>query len=404
MVKEDYFVSIDIGTEKVVCLIGKRGDVEELNITGIGVRSSKGIKSGGIKDLDAVSNDIKEAVTEAETMALVDVEEAVVSISGKHLRGINSIGTINVTGKEKIGEDEIDKLLMQARNLSIPNDREILYMVPQEYTIDAQSGITNPIGMTGNKLDIKVHIITALTAAIHNLTTCINRAGIEVKAIIPSFIATAETVLTEDEKELGVGLFDIGKGTTDIAFYEKGSIWSSMVIPIGGYYFTSDIAIGLMTSIGEADRIKKKYGTVVIPENEEEKAIEIRTSKGGNKKTIPIDILVDILNPRAKEILGLIKDTLEKQGPLKRMNAGIVITGGSANLSGIEEVAEKVFNIPARVGMPSEGIEGLFDRVRFPEYSVAVGLLLIASRQIIGGKTRKRKSVWEKFKEMLDKF
>ncbi len=199
MGKRDHFVGIDVGSKKVVCLIGRKGELEELNIIGIGVRESRGVKNGVIIDLDATAGDIEEAVKEAETMAYLDVEEALVSISGAHLQSLNSLGTINVMGKEKITSEDVDRLLVQARSIAIPNDREILYVLPQEYTLDSQSGIVNPVGMTGTKLDIKVHIITALSAAVHNLTTCINKAGVGIKAIIPSYIAAAETTLNADE-------------------------------------------------------------------------------------------------------------------------------------------------------------------------------------------------------------
>ncbi len=404
MGKENYSVGIDIGSDKIVCLIGKKGETEELNVVGIGVRESKGIRSGGIKDLEIVSNDIREAVKEAETMALVDVEEAVVSISGSHLQSINSVGTINVTGKEKITEEEINKLMNQARNLPIPNDREILYMLPQEYTLDSQDGIINPIGMTGNKLDIKVHIVTALSTAVHNLTTAVNKAGVEIKAFIPSAIAASETVLNYDEKELGVGMIDFGEGTIDIAFYERGSLWSSVVIPLGGFYFTNDIAIGLKTTMGEAKKIKKKYGSVILTEQNRDQTIKIRTNKSGEEKQIPMDLLVEILYPRAEEMLKLIKDTLEKNGILRRMNAGIVLTGGTANLNGLDEVAETIFNLPARIGKPDTGIEGLLDRVRYPEFSVSVGLLLFSLRHLDDVQVSKKKSFWSKIKSLFESF
>ncbi len=405
MSKENYSVSIDIGSDKIVCLIGKKGETEELNIVGIGVRESKGIKSGGIKDLEIVSRDIREAVKEAETMAIVDVEEAVVSISGTHLQSLNSVGTINVTGKEKITEEEIQKLMNQAKNLPIPTDREILYMFPQEYTLDSQDGIINPIGMMGNKLDIKVHIVTALSAAVHNLTTAVNKAGVEIKAFIPSFIAAAETVLNDDEKELGVGMLDFGEGTIDFAFYERGSIWSSMVLPMGGYYFTNDIAIGLMTTMSEAKKIKKKYGSVVLGEGDHGNAIPVTTNKEDNKKkNIPMDLLVDILKPRAEEMLMMIRDNLERIGILNKMNAGLVLTGGTANLKGLDEVSESVFGLPARIGKPLKGIEGLLDRVKYPEFSVAVGLLFFSLRQLEEIKVSKKRSFWSKIKNLFESF
>ncbi len=404
MPKNDYFVGIDIGTDKIVCLIGKRGEIEDINIVGMGKSPSKGIKTGSIIDLDAVTEDLLTAISEAEIMASVKVEEAFVSISGAQLKSVNSSGTITVSGKEKITEYEIEKVLQQTKEYSMPKDRDILYLVPQEYKLDSQEGIINPIGMRGNKLDGKVHIITALRSSIINLTTCVNKAGVEVKGIVPSFLAASETVLTEDEKDLGVGLIDIGKGTTDMAFYENGSIWNSIVIPIGGHYFTSDIAIGLMTSIGEAERIKRRDGTVVIPDDSANRTITFSTSRGDKEKNIPIDILVDILNPRAKEILGLIKDTFKQQNVLDRMNSGIVITGGVANLEGLTEVAEEVFGIPARVGKPGKNIEGLAERVSHPEYSVAIGLLFLAARETGRRKYSNRKGFIEKIKSFFERF
>jgi cell division protein FtsA len=404
MPRDDYFVGIDVGTDKIVCLIGKRGEIEDINIVGMGKAPSRGVKAGSIVDLDAVSEDIMIAINEAEMMASVKVEEAIVSISGAQIKSVNSSGTITVSGKEKITENEIEKVLQQTREFSMPKDRDILHLVPQEYKLDSQEGIVNPIGMSGHKLDGKVHIITALKASINNLMTCVNKAGVEVKGIVPSFIAAAETILNHDERELGVGLVDIGKGTTDMAFYENGSIWNSFVIPVGGYYFTSDIAIGLMTSIGEAEKIKRKDGTVIVPENSANRTITFSTSKGDKEKTIPIDILVDILNPRAKEILGIIKDSLKQQNVFDRMNSGIVLTGGTANLQGFTEVAEEVFGIPARIGKPGKNIEGLAERVSHPEYSVAVGLLFLAAREESGKRGFKKKGILGILKGLIDRF
>ena len=404
MGKRDHFVGIDVGSKKVVCLIGRKGELEELNIIGIGVRESRGVKNGVIIDLDATAGDIEEAVKEAETMAYLDVEEALVSISGAHLQSLNSLGTINVMGKEKITSEDVDRLLVQARSIAIPNDREILYVLPQEYTLDSQSGIVNPVGMTGTKLDIKVHIITALSAAVHNLTTCINKAGVGIKAIIPSYIAAAETTLNADEKELGVALLDVGEGTSDIAFFEKGSLWSSFVMAIGGNYFTRDIAIGLRTSIADAEKIKRRYGTLIMPGNRDETAIKIPSVGSGKEKTIPIDILIDILSPRAEELLGIFKQQIGNSGSLKYMNAGVVITGGCANLKGLDEKAENVFGLPSRVGCPGAGIEGLLDRVRYPEFSVAVGLLFLAARQFGGGQGTEGNGLLSKMRSLFERF
>ena len=404
MPKDDYFVGIDVGSDKIVCLIGKRGEMEEINIVGMGKSPSRGVKAGSIIDLDTASEDIMIAINEAEMMASVKVEEALVSISGVQLKSVNSSGTITVSGKERITEAEVEKVLFQTREFSMPKDRDILHLVPQEYKLDLQEGIVNPIGMSGHKREGKVHIITALKASINNLTTCVNKAGVEVKGIVPSFLAAAETILNHDEKELGVGIVDIGKGTTDMAFYENGSIWNSLVIPVGGYYFTSDIAIGLMTSIGEAEKIKRKDGTVIVPEDGANKTITFSTNKGDKEKTIPVDILVDILNPRAKEILGLIKDSFKQQNVFDRMNAGIVLTGGTANLEGLVEIAEEVFSIPARIGKPGKNIEGLAERVSHPEYSVAVGLLFIASREDGGKRSFKKKGIFGKLKTFFDRF
>ena len=402
--KDNYLIGFDIGTKKITVIIGEINEERKIEIIGIGTSESNGLRKGVVVDLEATVDGIKKAVEEAELMAGAEIDSAYVGISGAHIRSFNSRGVIAVSGKNReITREDVNRVIEQARTVSIPSDREIIHVLPQEFIVDDQDGIRDPIGINGIKLEVNVHIVTSSITATQNLITCVHRAGIEVEDVVLNHVATSLAVLTLDEKELGVGLIDIGGGTTDIAIYERGSLWYTSVIPIGGDNFTNDLAIGLRTPISEAEKIKKKYGCVVTSASEEEEAtIEVPSVGGRKPRILPKKIIVDIIQPRAEEIFRLINDEIKKMGYEKSLNSGIVLAGGGALLDGLDEIAEEVFDLPVRRGIPT-GVLGLVDRINSPEYATSVGLLIYGYNQRIasGIKKKGKKGIFKNILEWL---
>jgi cell division protein FtsA len=404
MPKNGHIVGIDIGTKKVTALIGEITEDRKVEIIGIGTCESRGLRKGVVVNLESTIDAIKKAQEEAELMAGVEIDSAFIGISGAHIKSFNSRGVIAVSGKNReISREDIKRVIDQSKALSIPPDREILHVIPQEFVVDDQDGIKDPLGMSGIKLEVNVHIITAGITSVQNLKTCIARTDVEIEQIVLNQIATSASILSHDEKELGVGLFDIGAGTTEIAIFERGSLWYTSVIPIGGDNFTNDIAVGLRTPIPEAEKIKKKYGCVTSPIEDEQETIEV-PAVGRSKKprVLSRQILADIIQPRAEEIFRLVDNDIKRMGYEKSLNSGIVLTGGTALLDGLEEVAEEIFELPIRRGEPM-GIGGLVDRVSTPDYATSVGLILYGFNKLKGkGMTKDRKSgFWAKFKDWL---
>jgi cell division protein FtsA len=375
--KSNYLVGIDIGSKKITTLIGQvktDGEQEELEIIGYGNTESHGMRKGVIVDMNATVEDIRKSVKEAELTAGVEIESAYVNISGSHIQSIRAKGSINITGKNReITQEDIDRAVTHGSSIMLPNDRAIVHVLRQEFVVDNQDEIKNPIGMIGSSLDIYILIVTASRSSIKNLLTCLKKARIDVIKVVLSHIATAEAVLTTDEKELGVALIDIGGGTTDIALYEKGALIFSATIGVGGYNFTNDLAIGTRTPIDKAEKIKRKYGCGTDP-NVRDQNIEIPSVGGKKMRTISVSLLADILKPRAEEIFEMVKRKIEEEGFENKINAGIVITGGSAYLDGLLEIGDDIFAAPVRVGRPF-GLGGLIDKVGTPEFSTSVGLI-----------------------------
>ena len=385
MPKNDYIVGFDIGTKKVAAIIGEITEEKKIEIIGIGTADSRGLRKGVVVNLDATVDAIKKAQEEAELMAGVEIDSAYIGISGAHIKSFNSRGVIAVSGRNKeVNREDIKRVIDQSKAVSIPPDREIIHIIPQEFVVDDQDGIKDPLGMSGIKLEVNVHIVTGAITSVQNLRTCVSRAGIEIEQIVLNQIATSASILTHDEMELGVGLIDIGGGTTEIAIFERGSLWYTSVIPIGGDNFTNDIAVGLRTPIPDAEKIKKKYGCVSGPLTDEHETIEVPTVGRGKKpRVLSRQLLADIIQPRAEEIFRLVDNDIKRMGYEKSLNSGIVLTGGTALLEGLEEVAEEIFDLPVRRGDPS-GIGGLVDRVSTPDYAAGVGLILYGFIQCKG--------------------
>lgn len=404
MPKNGYIVGLDIGTKKVAAIIGEITEGKKIETIGIGTSESRGLRKGVVVNLDATVTAIKKAQEEAELMAGVEIESAFIGISGAHIKSFNSRGVIAVSGRNReISHEDIKRVVSQSKAVSIPPDREIIHVIPQEFVVDEQDGIKDPLGMSGIKLEVNVHIVTSALTSIQNLRTCIERAGIEIEDVFLNQIAAATSTLTPDEQELGVGLIDIGGGTTEVAIYERGSLWYTSIVPLGGDNFTNDIAVGLRTPIPEAEKIKKKFGCVASPLVDEEETIEVPSVGRGRKaRVLSRQILADIIQPRAEEIFRLIDNDIKRMGYEKSLNSGVVLTGGTAMLDGLEEVAEEIFDLPIRRGDPT-GVGGLVDRVNTPDYATTVGLILYGYSQLEekGIKKDRKKGLLVKVKNWL---
>ena len=404
MPRNSYIVGLDIGTKKVAAIIGEITEDRKVEVIGIGMAESKGLRKGVVVNLEATTSAIKKAQEEAELMAGVEIDSAFVGISGAHIKSFNSRGVIAVSGKNReIAREDIRRVIDQSKAVSIPPDRDIIHVIPQEFVVDEQDGIKAPLGMSGIKLEVNVHIVTSAITSVQNLRTCVERAEIEIEQVVLNQIATASAVLTHDEKELGVGLIDIGAGTTEVAIFERGSLWYTSIIPIGGDNFTNDIAVGLRTPIPEAEKIKKKFGCVAGPTVEEPETIEVPSvGKTRKPRVLSRQILSDIIQPRAEEIFRLVDGDIKRMGYEKSLNSGIVITGGTALLEGLEEVAEEIFDLPVRRGDPA-GVSGLIDRVSTPDYATAVGLILygFGQWQEHGAAKDKKKGLWARMRDWL---
>jgi cell division protein FtsA len=377
---ERYVVGLDIGSTKISCVVAEARENGTAHVVGLGEAPSRGLRRGVVVNLDTTSAAIKAAAEEAEVMAGVNVESATVGIAGAHIRSFNSRGVVALTGRDgAVSREDLRRVMDAAQAVSIPQDREIVHVLPQEFVLDEQGGISQPVGMIGSRLEANVHIVTAASTSVQNLVTCVNRAGIEVRDTVLEQLAIAETVLTEDEKELGVALIDIGGGTSDLAIFEKGSIWHTAVLPVGGEHFTNDLAVGLRTPIPEAERLKKKHGCALSSLVEETQAIEVPTVGGRKPRLLSLQVLSEILQPRAEEIFNLLRDEVVRAGFERQLNAGVVLTGGATLLPGLPEVAEQVFDLPVRIGVP-RGVEGLIEPASGPQHAVAMGLALYGAR------------------------
>ncbi len=380
--KDSTIVGLDIGTTKVCAIIGEKKK-DSMEIIGIGTAPSKGLRRGVVVNIDSTIDSIRKAIEEAELMAGTgEIRTVCCGIAGGHIRAFNSHGVIAVKNKE-IMQTDIDRVIEAAQAIVIPPDREVIHVIPQEYIVDDQEGIQEPLGMIGIRLEVKVHIVTAAVTSAQNIIRCANKAGLDVSDIVLQQIASSEAVLNPDEKEIGVVLIDIGGGTTDIAVYHNGSIKYTTVISLGGNQVTGDISVGLRTPASEAEKIKKIHGCAMTSMVSKDSSIEIQNVGGTSSRTVSRHTLAGIIEPRVEEIFELVKREIIKSGYDGLVSSGIVLTGGTAAMEGITELAEQVFNLPVRRGAPS-GITGLVDVVKSPMYSTGVGLLIYGGRHVSG--------------------
>ena len=388
MGKQDgLIVGLDIGTTKVCAVIGEVTE-DGIDIIGIGSHPSRGLRKGVVINIESTMESIKKAVSEAELIAGCDITSVYAGIAGGHIKGINSHGIVAIKDKE-VRDTDIVRVIDAAQALAIPLDREVIHVIPQEYIIDDQDGVKDPIGMSGVRLEAKVHIVTAAVTSAQNIVKCANRCGINVSDIILQPLASAEAVLTEDEKEIGVCLVDMGGGTTDIIIYSEGAVVHTAVLTLGGNHVTNDVAIGLRTPAAEAERIKQKYGCALSSMVQKDETIEVPSVGGRKPRILSRRILSEIIEPRMEEIYSLVRQEIIKSGYEDRIASGIVITGGSTILEGMPELAEQVFQMPVRKGIP-RAIGGLVDVVKSPIYATGVGLVVAGSKNKQGHRFKVR--------------
>lgn len=376
-------VALDIGTSKVVALVGEINADGELEIIGIGSHKSTGLRKGVVVDIESTVQSIQRAIEEAELMAGFQIHSVYAGIAGSHIRSLNSHGVVGIRDRE-VQQADVDRVIEAAQAVAIPADQKVLHILPQEYIIDSQEGVREPIGMSGVRLEAKVHLVTCAVNAAQNVEKCIRRCGLEVEDIVLEQLASSYSVLTEDEKELGVCLVDIGGGTTDIAVFTEGSIKHTAVIPIAGDQVTNDIAMALRTSTQSAEEIKVKYACALTQLTRANELINVPSVGERNTRELSRQTLAEVVEPRYDELFTLIRAELCRSGLEGMIGAGIVLTGGTAKIEGAVELAEEIFHMPVRVGAPAN-IKGL-DIVKNPIHATGVGLLLYGIKQLKEGK------------------
>jgi cell division protein FtsA len=377
--KDKYLVGLDIGSTKTSVLIAEIDD-EQVKFLALGAAESKGLRKGLIVNLDSTVSSIRRAAEEAEGVANVPVESALIGVAGGHVRGVNSRGGVTLGHRPRdIEREDVRRAIDAARNISLPEDREVLHVLPHEFLVDAQEGIRDPVGMIGQRLETNVHLVTSSIAATQNLVTAANRAGILISDTVLEPLASAESCLTQDERDLGVCLLDIGGGTTEVIVFGGGVVRHTSAVAIGGDHFTNDLAVGLRTPIPEAERIKRHHGCAAASMLHEDGAIEIASVGDRPPRTIFARMLTDIVEPRANELLALIRDDLRRAGLDKQIPAGFVLAGGGARLHGLIDLAEQSFHLPVRIAEP-KGLVDMPEQVAQPEYATVVGLVMFGAK------------------------
>ena len=380
MAGEQAFAAIDVGTTKVCALIADVDDEGRLQILGAGVALSRGLRKGIVVNIDETVEAIRAAVDYAERSSGIQINSAHIGIAGGHIGSLNNRGVVAISRHDRlIRSDDVIRVMESARTVQVPSNREILHVVPRSYTLDGQEGVKNPLGMHALRLDVEAHIVTAAATSIQNLTKCVERVGIEVEALVLQPLASAEAVLTPEEREMGVVVADIGGGTTDLAILLEGSIWHTSILPVGGYHLTNDVAIGLRMPFAAAEEIKLTHGHALPGAIDGSEQIDAASFGMESSRTLLRRQLAEILNARVEELTQMIHTEIKRSGYDGLLPAGLVITGGSANLTGIEFLARDILQLPVRIGTP-RGIHGVVEAVDDPAYSTVIGLLLWSLR------------------------
>lgn len=375
--QENIIVGLDVGTTKICAVVGEV-EGNKINIIGIGTHPSIGLRKGVVVNIESTVESIQKAIEEAELMAGCEISSVYAGIAGGHITGFNSRGIVAIKGPE-VTKNDVERVIDAARAVAIPMDREVIHVIPQEFIIDDQGGIQNPVGMSGVRLEAKIHIVTGAVTSAHNIVKCANRSGLDVCDIVLEPLASGEAVLTDEEKDLGTALLDLGGGTSDLAIFLGKNIKHTFVLSLGGNNLTNDISIGLRASQAEAEKIKIKYGTCIAQDISNEETIEVPGMGGRKPRKLPRQILGEILEPRIEEIFTLIKREIFRAGMDNFITSGLVLTGGSSLLHGITDIAESIFDVPSRLGTP-RGISGLIDVVNNPMYATGVGLVLYGAK------------------------
>ena len=377
---KNLIVGLDIGTSKVVAVVADVTEDGALNVVGMGSASSKGLKRGVVVDIEKTVNAIQAALGEAELMADCKISEVYTGIAGSHIKSMNSHGMVAIKDKE-VTQQDIDRVIETASAVNIPADHQVLHILSQEYVIDGQEDVKEPLGMSGVRLEVRVHIVSGAVSAVQNITKCVRRCGLEIAEVVLHPLASAHAVLTDDERDLGVCLVDIGGGTTDMAVFINGAIRHTAVIPIAGDQITNDIAMALRTPTGEAENIKIQYGVALRHMTDPQTMIEVPGVGERGARQMSRHTLAEVIEPRVEELYSFVQAELRRVGLEDRLSSGIVITGGAALMPGMCELAEEIFHMPVRLGLPRY-VGGLAEVVKNPRYSTAVGLLLVARQQM----------------------
>jgi cell division protein FtsA len=376
---EEIIVGLDIGTTKICAIVAVRREDGPVEVIGLGTHPSRGLRKGVVVNIESTVESVKQAIEEAELMAGVEIHTVYTGIAGGHIKGFNSRGVIAVRDDE-VTRHDVQRVIDAAKAVAIPMDREILHVIPQEFILDGQEGIKDPLGMSGVRLEADVHIITSAATTMQNIVKCVNRAGLDVAGVILQPLASSEAVLRPEEKEQGVAMVDIGGGTTDLAMFLDNSLWHTAVLGIGGNHLTNDIAVGLRTPAVEAERIKLRHGCAMTPLVRADEMVEVPSVGGRQPRVLPRQLLAEIIEPRVEEIFSLVAQEIRRTGHEEQIVSGAVLTGGAALTEGIIEVAERVLGMPVRRGAPIN-VGGLTDIVTTPVYSTGVGLILYVLQQ-----------------------
>ncbi|MCA1989228.1 MAG: cell division protein FtsA [Desulfarculus sp.] len=377
MTRGEIITGLDIGTTKICAVVGEVTG-QGVDIIGLGTHPSEGLRKGVVVNIETTVASIKKAVAEAELMSGSEITSVITGIAGGHIKGFNSQGAIAIRGQE-IGPREKELVVEAARAVAIPTDREVLHILPQEYILDDQGGIQDPVGMSGVRLEVKVHIVTGAVASAHNLIKCCNQAGLDVSDIVLQSLASAEAVLSPEEKNLGTALIDFGGGTTDLAVFSQESIRHTAGLALGGTNLDTDLAVGLRTPLSAAEAIKRRYGCCLVSRVGKDEVVPVESVGGREPRRVKRQVLASILEPRVEELLTLLQADLVQSGFAGEVVSGVVLTGGSSLLEGLTDLAEQVFNMPARLGYPT-GVGGLGEVISNPMYATAVGLILYGVR------------------------
>lgn len=375
--RENLIVGLDIGTTKICAIVGNVTE-DGVDIVGIGTSPSRGLRKGVVINIETTVASIKKAIEEAELMAGCEIKSVYAGIAGGHIKGFNSQGVIAIKNRE-VSPDDVRRVIDAAKAIAIPMDREVIHILPQEFIIDDQDGIREPLGMSGVRLEARVHIVTGAVASAQNIIKSCNRAGLDVADIVLEQLASSEAVISSEEKEIGVALVDIGGGTTDIAIFVDGAIKHTSVLSLGGNHLTNDIAVGLRTPMAEAEKIKQKYGCCYTSMVGKDETIEVPSVGGRKPRVLSRQLLAEILEPRMEEIFTLVNREIVKSGFDDQIASGVVLTGGTSILEGMPELAEQIFNLPVRRGVP-DNVGGLVDVVNSPVYATGVGLVVYGSK------------------------